>query len=98
MLDVLTVCTQHAVAVSRLRVERPPSPTAASDGGDKETLTGQDNALSVEPGSTVDERVKKIATVVLEIQGVNSVSKLAARPSGIPGLVPVHAGDVNVSD
>jgi hypothetical protein len=74
MLDVLTVCTQHDFAVSRLRVERPPSPTAESDGGDNETLTGQDTALSVEPGSPVDERVKKVATVVLEFQGVKSVS------------------------
>jgi hypothetical protein len=39
---------------------------------------------------------KPATTVVLEVQGVKSVSKLAARLANIPGVVSVHAGDANV--
>jgi putative Mg2+ transporter-C (MgtC) family protein len=83
--DVLVVCTQHDFAVSRLRVEREHPPGDSSD-------------LMNERG-TAEKRVaptQPIATVVLEVQGVRSVSKLAARLAGVPGVVSVHAGDANV--
>ena len=38
----------------------------------------------------------RIVTVVLEVQGTGSVSKLAAKLAGIAGVVSVNAGDVNV--
>ncbi len=38
----------------------------------------------------------QIVTVILELQGVRSVSKLAARLSDIHGVVAVDAGDANV--
>jgi hypothetical protein len=40
--------------------------------------------------------VQRIATVVLEIQGVRSVSKLAAKLANIRGVVSVNARDANV--
>jgi putative Mg2+ transporter-C (MgtC) family protein len=77
--DVLVKCTQHSFTVSRLQVERAPSPA--------------------DPRSTMDARQsgeERIATVVLEIQGTASVSKLAAKLADIDGVVSVNAGDVNV--
>jgi len=80
--DVLVVCTQHDFAVSRLRVERAPPP-------DDVFAEGQ-------PGPEGAARARRTATVVLEVQGARSVSKLAARLADIPGVVSVHAGDGNV--
>ena len=96
--EVLLVCTQHDFSVSRLKVERPnPSLDSAdpmvADG--KGMLAATDDT---EPASVLVEgqASQQIATVVLEIQGIKSVSKLAAKISAIPGVVSVHAGDVNV--
>ena len=87
--DVLMVCTQHDFAVSRMRVERehpPDNPTGLiNEGGAQSASAETGQALS-----------KRIATVVLEVQGVRSVSKLAARLADVPGVVSVHAGDANV--
>jgi len=50
-----------------------------------------------EPQKTYDSGVKRqIATVVMEVLGTRSVSKLAARLADIPGLVSVNAGDGSV--
>jgi hypothetical protein len=50
-----------------------------------------------EPQKTHDSGLERqIATVILEIQGTRSVSKLAARLADIPGVVSVNAGDGNV--
>ena len=38
---------------------------------------------------------ERIVTVLLEVQGIGSVSKLAARLANIDGIVSVNAGDVN---
>jgi putative Mg2+ transporter-C (MgtC) family protein len=81
--DVLMVCTQQDFAVSRLRVDRAPPAERDGDGMGKD-----DPAPSAPP--------RRVATVILELQGVKSVSKLAARLAGIPGVVSVHAGDANV--
>lgn len=79
--DVLMACTQHDFAVSRLRVERTATPDAGF---------GKDAAAE----STVQDSGR--STVILEVQGVKSVSKLAARLANIPGVISVHAGDANV--
>lgn len=79
--DVLMACTQHDFAVSRLRVERAATPDAGF---------GKDAAA--EP----DVQDIGTSTVILEVQGVKSVSKLAARLANLPGVISVHAGDANV--
>jgi len=90
--DVLLVCTQHDFSVSRLKVERPTDAAASAESyADGKGMLAAD----IEPPAASGE-AKQIATVVLEVQGVKSVSKLAARLSGIPGVVSVHAGDANV--
>jgi hypothetical protein len=38
----------------------------------------------------------RVVTVLLEIQGIGSVSRLAAKLASIDGVVSVNAGDVNV--
>jgi putative Mg2+ transporter-C (MgtC) family protein len=100
--DVLVVCTQHDFAVSRLRVQRASTPAELPDAADLSDLAGrmdEDPSLprADEPQKTYDSGVKRqIATVVMEVQGTRSVSKLAARLADIPGLVSVNAGDGNV--
>jgi hypothetical protein len=39
---------------------------------------------------------KGVVTVALEVQGVRSVAKLAARLAEIDGVVSVNASDVNI--
>jgi putative Mg2+ transporter-C (MgtC) family protein len=78
--DVLVACTERDFAVSRVHVQRSPSSPEAS---------GQLEPLA-------QTAAQGIAVAVLEVQGVKSVSKLAARLSAIDGVVSVHAGDSNV--
>jgi putative Mg2+ transporter-C (MgtC) family protein len=80
--DVLVACTQHDFAVSGLRVERE---SALDD--------RRDSAGSAESSGAAIPTV----TVALEIQGVRSVAKLAAKLSEIDGVVSVKAGDVNAT-
>lgn len=89
--DVLVVCIQHDFAVSRLRVERSDK----SGSGHLKDL----GHMMDEHEASVDEgqlAARRIATVVLEVQGSRSVSKLAARLANIEGVVSVNAGDGNV--
>jgi putative Mg2+ transporter-C (MgtC) family protein len=78
--DVLVACTQHDFAVSGLRVER------------ESTLDDRRHA-----GDSLDrDAAIRTVTVTLEIQGIRSVAKLAAKLAEINGVVAVKAGDVNV--
>jgi putative Mg2+ transporter-C (MgtC) family protein len=100
--DVLVVCTDHDFAVSRLRVERAPSSTGPPDAGHLAGLSdlmdqGDPQAVSSHLDATHGlTQPRQIATVVLEVQGIRSVSKLAAKLADIDGVVSVHAGDGNV--
>jgi putative Mg2+ transporter-C (MgtC) family protein len=78
--DVLVKCTQHGFTVSRLQVERMPSPDEPHNAAD--------------PARQLTE--ERTVTVALEVQGTGSVSKLAAKLADIDGVVSVNAGDVNV--
>jgi putative Mg2+ transporter-C (MgtC) family protein len=86
--DVLVACTQHDFAVSRVRVERE---RPAADPQDVDSPSE-----SLELRSTDDRQLKRIVTVALEIQGIRSVAKLAAKLAEINGVVSVNAGDVNI--
>jgi putative Mg2+ transporter-C (MgtC) family protein len=85
---VLVACTQHDFAVSRVRVERE---RPAVDPPDVDTPPE-----SLELRSANDPQSKRIVTVALEIQGIRSVAKLAAKLAEINGVVSVNAGDVNI--
>jgi putative Mg2+ transporter-C (MgtC) family protein len=70
------------------------------------TCTRQDFAVSrvrVErtPGLSPDPRdlglAERIVTVILAVQGVRSIAKLAEKLAEIKGVVDVNAGDVNVT-
>ena len=101
--DVLITCTQHHFAVSRLQVERLPKPGAAHHtahlDGAAEPMSADDLALahSTDPEKKpVQGTSGRVVTVLLEIQGIGSVSRLAAKLASIDGVVSVNAGDVNV--
>jgi hypothetical protein len=100
---VLITCTQHHFAVSRLQVERLPTPSEVHE--ITHLATAEESIKTVglalqhpadpekEPGQRASAR---IVTVLLEIQGIGSVSRLAAKLASIDGVVSVNAGDVNV--
>ncbi len=97
--DVLVVCTQHDFAVSRLSVQRASIPAELPQAAGLSDRMDEDPPLprAEEPQKTHDSGLERqIATVILEIQGTRSVSKLAARLADIPGVVSVNAGDGNV--
>ncbi|MGA2045319.1 MAG: MgtC/SapB family protein [Roseiarcus sp.] len=101
--EILVACTQQDFAVSRVRIERGSSSADRRDDGG-ETAHGEysrpDRSRAHDAGATAGTEApagsRKIVTVVLEIQGVRSVSKLAAKLAEIEGVVAVNAGDVNV--
>jgi len=78
----LVACTQLDFAVSGLRVER------------ESTLGDRRDAGDAVDGSAYATRT---VTVTLDIQGIRSVAKLAAKLAEINGVVAVKAGDVNVA-
>jgi len=96
--DVLITCTQQHFAVSRLQVERLPAQgKAQSDAGEAINLDEAVLSSPTEPGEKpAQSGPDRIVTVLLEIQGIGSVSKLAAKLASIDGVVSVNAGDVNV--
>lgn len=87
--DVLVACTQQGFAVSRLKVERQPVGRAEPDRFSD--LAAAERAEAPEPGVA-----RRVVTVILELQGVRSIAKLAARLSDIDGVVSVAGGDGNV--
>jgi putative Mg2+ transporter-C (MgtC) family protein len=97
--DVLVVSTKHDFAISRLRVER------SRQRSDRSPIEGEGFLMaegSRRPGHPLPDSMdaqmtpKRIATVILEVQGAGSVSKLAAKLADLEGVVSVNAGDGNV--
>jgi putative Mg2+ transporter-C (MgtC) family protein len=101
--EVLLICTKYHFAVSRLQVEREPALAEPEDitpppsVADELSAGDPDSHNKADPvARTSHSYAERIVTVVLEVQGVGSVSKLAEKLSTIDGIVSVNAGDVNV--
>ena len=87
--EILAVCTQQDFAVSRLRVEN-----AAASGHQAGKAQGKgedDEDPAAEPAAPGG---KGVVTVAMEIRGVKSPPKLAARLSEIDGVVAVATGEI----
>jgi putative Mg2+ transporter-C (MgtC) family protein len=80
--EVLMLCTQEGFAVSRVKIERESSDPGLADAH----ADGRDDQVAP----------PRAVTVILAVQGVRSVSKLAAKLVNIDGVVAVEAGDANV--
>jgi putative Mg2+ transporter-C (MgtC) family protein len=80
--EVLMLCTQEGFAVSRVKIERESSDPGLADAH----ADGRDDQAAP----------PRAVTVILAVQGVRSVSKLAAKLVNIDGVVAVEAGDANV--
>jgi putative Mg2+ transporter-C (MgtC) family protein len=80
--DILITCMDLDFDVGRLQVERSTD-SAVRAVGDGDAAPQLANA-------------QRIVTVNLEVQGIGSISKLAAKLAGVKGVVSVNAGDVNV--
>jgi putative Mg2+ transporter-C (MgtC) family protein len=99
--DVLIVCTKHDFAVSRLQIERAAPTSSTQDTKDLTDLkdlanAGNPLATSANDPQRQSVRAARIVTVALEVQGTESVSKLASKLADIDGVLAVTAGDVNV--
>jgi putative Mg2+ transporter-C (MgtC) family protein len=101
--EVLLICTKYHFAVSRLQVEREPALTEPDDITPPPSVADEMSGSDPESDNKADPVTRtlhthlgRIVTVVLEVQGVGSVSKLAEMLSTIDGVVSVNAGDVNV--
>jgi putative Mg2+ transporter-C (MgtC) family protein len=81
--EVLVTCTRFDFTVSRLKVNRD-EPRELASGSDDELDTSSEFAN------------RRIVTVLLELQGTRSVTKLAAKLATIDGVTSVSANDVNV--
>jgi putative Mg2+ transporter-C (MgtC) family protein len=95
--EVLAICTQHDFAVSRVQVEgdqprnRKQSGFQAAKGHEKGS--DDEGPASEEVSAEVDS--KGVVTLLIEVRGIKSIPKLAARIAEIPGVVSVQAGDAN---
>ncbi|MGA2550259.1 MAG: MgtC/SapB family protein [Burkholderiaceae bacterium] len=98
--DVLVACTRADFSVSRLHVERAKASkgqVAAGEPAEQDVLLhdiAAEDAPRVSDGAS--ESSDRIATIVLELQGTGSITKLAGKLANIGGVVSVNAGDVNV--
>jgi putative Mg2+ transporter-C (MgtC) family protein len=81
--DVLVACTRFDFTVSRLKVNREEP---------REPVSDSDDEMDARP----EGGERRIVTVLLEVQGTRSVSKLAAKLADIDGVISVSANDVNV--
>lgn len=96
--DILVVCTDQDFAVSRLRVERTSrlDPEQTNQLTRLNETTEQDDLLNKDSENQPEIISEKVVTAVLEVTGVRSIAKLAAKVGSIKGVVAVNAGDVNV--
>jgi putative Mg2+ transporter-C (MgtC) family protein len=97
--DILVACTKDDFAVSRLRVERgrvlADAPGETVEAG-FDIGNGSASLRAPEPPADAAALHRPTVTVVLEVQGVRSVARLAAKLAEIAGVVSVRAGDENV--
>jgi putative Mg2+ transporter-C (MgtC) family protein len=89
--DVLAVCTQQDLAVTRLRVvtEKAGQDLSGFQHG-KAHDKGEDDETA---GEVIAPAVKGVVTLLVELRGVKSIGKLVARLSEIDGVVDVQAGE-----
>ena len=86
--ELLAVCTQQNLAVTRLRVATDGSdPRRSGFQGGKAHGKGEETTESAPPAD------KGVVTLLLELRGVKSLGKLVARLSEIDGVVDVQGAD-----
>jgi putative Mg2+ transporter-C (MgtC) family protein len=81
--EILAVCTSQEFSVSRVQIEREPSSGPGWD----------DPSREVEEAPLGDLPRQGIVTLMIEVRGAKSVSKLAARLSEIAGVTSVRVRD-----
>jgi putative Mg2+ transporter-C (MgtC) family protein len=95
LTQILTICTRHDLAVTRLLVEgggdaprsAKPSGSQSAKGHDKQWDDEADSAAGGLLGTGT------VVRVLIEVRGTKSSPKLAARIAHIPGVISVQTGD-----
>jgi putative Mg2+ transporter-C (MgtC) family protein len=94
--EVLAVCTQQDFAVSRVQVGGDDDRAKRRKQSGPQQAKGHDKQWDDEGSSFEDaasEGTKGIVTLLVEVRGIRSIAKLAARIAEISGVVSVQAGD-----
>ena len=86
--ELLAVCTEQNLAVTRLRVAADPADARrAGFQGGKARGKGEETAERAAPAE------KGVVTLLVELRGVKSLGKLVAHLNEIDGVVDVQAGE-----
>jgi putative Mg2+ transporter-C (MgtC) family protein len=96
--EIFATCTNQEFSVSRVQVEREPSPDKGQSGAQagKGLGTGwEDHPAEVDEAPLDDLPRQGIVTLAIEVRGAKSVGKLTARLSEIAGVISVRVGDAN---
>jgi putative Mg2+ transporter-C (MgtC) family protein len=88
--DVLAFCTQKGLSVTRLRVESSGPAESGYQTGRNLGKGEDEDELEFETPAAPPP--KGVVTLIIEIRGVRSLSKLTARLSEMAGVVSVQAG------
>jgi putative Mg2+ transporter-C (MgtC) family protein len=91
--EILATCTRQDFAVSRVRVER----TSGLSPDQEKQVAKIDVAPILDDGPRDLGSAERVVTVILAVQGVRSIAKLAEKLAEIKGVVAVNAGEVNVT-
>lgn len=92
--EVLAVCTQQDFAISRVQVEseRKGRDQFGFQSGKGHGKGEDDEVAASDLDGSAEPPRKGIVTLLLEVRGAKSLTKLVARLSEIEGVVKVHAG------
>jgi putative Mg2+ transporter-C (MgtC) family protein len=94
--SILSVCSQSDFSISRVQVDEDSERLRKQSGFQLGRGHEKDAEDAMEDGTSAGSPSSKgIVSVVMEVRGAKSIPKLAARLSEIPGVINVHAGDVN---
>jgi putative Mg2+ transporter-C (MgtC) family protein len=99
--DILVLCTQHDFAVTRVQVEREGE--ADRDRRGKQSGKSRAKESSGAPSDVLEASAdsptpsKGTVTVILELRGARSLTKLVDKLSQIDGVTAVSVGDSNLA-
>jgi putative Mg2+ transporter-C (MgtC) family protein len=102
LTKILALCTRHDFAVSRVQVDSDQSGHHSSSGdqqakGHGKQWDDESPKLDEIASEDLDPERNRTIRLLIELRGIKSVAKLAARIAEIQGVVSVQAGDANVS-
>ncbi len=98
--NLIVAATKQGFAISRLRVQKTPQVGEALsrqfEGSGAFLDGGGDDTVLTAPNIAYEQTARRKATILIEVQGPGSISKLAAKFAKLDGVSSVNAGDAAV--